>query len=265
MSRTPKRQPEPWQRLLTSADLFGDLCDVFPAAFFDTFATRFDRKPHAIELFKGVIDTGRAYVRGKWLKQAEKSKLLQYSGVHLIGAGVSARRLSEALQQLSKSDHASQMMSENLAAVLAGDGTSQHAQTAHAAIIAKNGPQSHLNAIQQLASALETAVGQIVALPQDDDDEDETRQRAFAFVEETNRTKVKVLPKNFALEEAARTFQALWEEFSTVAYIRGRYKHEIGGYDCDPGRALHQIIKELDSTVAESLAGTAIENIRAHL
>jgi hypothetical protein len=248
--------------LLTSADLFGDLCDVFPAAFFDTFATHFDRKPHAIELFKGVIDTGRAYVRGKWLKQAEKSKLLQYSGVHLIGAGVSARRLSEALQQLSKSDHASQMMNENLAAVLAGDGTLQHAQTAHAAIIAKNGPQSHLDAIQQLASALETAVGKIIALPQDDDDEDETRQRAFAFVEETNRTKVKVLPKNFALEEAARTFQPLWEEFSTVAYIRGRYKHEIGGYDCAPGRALHQIIRELDSTVAESLVGTAIENIR---
>ena len=213
-------------------------------------------------LFKGVIDTGHAYVRGKWLKQAEKSKLLQYSGVHMMGAGVSARQLSKALQQLSKSDLANQMVSVTLAKVLAADTSRPLASKAYICPAATSGPQSRLDVVKELASALEAAIDQIITLPLDDDDAAEARERAFTFVADANRTKVKVLPKNFALEEAARTFQPLWEEFSTVAYIRGRYKQEISRYDSEPGRALYQIIRKLDSTVAESLAGTAIEKIR---
>jgi hypothetical protein len=265
MSRTPKRDPEAWQRLLKSTDTYRDLCEIYPAAFFEGFVTHFDRGPEAVKLFKGVIDTGHAYVRGKWLKKAEKSKFLQYSGVHMMGAGDAARQLAKSLQQLSKSDLANQMVSSRLAKVLAADASTGQAQKAYFSPASSSGPQSRLDVVHQLALALEEAIDQIITLPLEDDDAAETRQRALTYVEEANRTKVKTLSKNFALEEAARAFQPLWEEFSTVAYIRGRYKHEIGGYDCDPGRALHQIIKELDSTVAESLAGTAIENIRVHL
>lgn len=127
---------------------------------------------------------------------------------------------------------------------------------------APSGPQSRLDVIQQLASALEAAIGQIITLPLDDDDAAEARERAFTFVADANRTKVKTLSKYFAVEEAARVFQPLWEEFSSIAYLRGGYKFTSQGYECEPGTALHQIIRKLDSTVAESLVGTAIENIR---
>ncbi|MEH6740874.1 MAG: hypothetical protein V7695_20355 [Sulfitobacter sp.] len=213
-------------------------------------------------LFKGVIDTGHAYVCGKWLKQAEKSNLLQYSGVHMMGAGVSARQLSEALQQLGKSDLANQIVSATLAKVLAADTSRPQALKAYICPAAPSGPQSRLDVIQQLASALEEAIGQIIALPLDGDDAAAARERAFTFVADANRTKVKTLSKYFAVQEAARAFQPLWEEFSSVAYLRGGYKFTSQGYECEPGTALHQIIRKLVSTVAESLVGTAIENVR---
>ncbi|MBS1302147.1 hypothetical protein [Loktanella sp. SALINAS62] len=261
MSQRQTRDPEPWQRLLTSADTHHDLCNLFPAAFVDSFATRFDRAPHPIEIFRGVIETGHAYVRGKWLKQAEKSKLLQYSGVHMMGAGVAARQLAASLNQLTKSDLANQMVSSKLAEALDADPGLTHGRKAYVTPNAPSGPQSQLATLHQLAIALEDGISQIIALPSEDDDADAARERAFDFVDDVNGRKVKVLSKYFAIEEAARAFQPLWERHSTTPFIRGRY-HETGGYDCAPGRALHQIVRKLDSTVAESLAGTAIENIR---
>lgn len=251
--------------MLTSGDAFSDLCDLYPAEFFEGFAAHFDRNPKPFDLFTGVLNTGQAYVRGKWEKKVDNDKLLKYSGVHLIGAGMSARRLSYELSQVSKSKRASQAVHTNLQAVLNQSETRPYASKAYQSIAFRNGPQSRLDAIHELASALEEAIGQIIALPEEYDEERDARQRAFEFVTDANNAAKKELPKNHALEEAARSFQPLWEEFSTVAYRRGRYKHEIGDYDCKPGNALFAIITKLDPTVAASLAGTAIENIQAQL
>jgi hypothetical protein len=265
MSSRPIRKRDPWEDLLTSEDAFSDLCDLYSAEFFEGFASHFNRNPMPFDLFKGVLNTAQAFMRGKWDKKVEYSKLLQYSGVHLIGAGMSARRLSYELRQVTKSERASQMLHVSLQTILDQSETLPLAKKVYRSIEFRNGPQSRLNAIRELASALEEALGQIIELPEEYDEERQSRQRAFEFVTETNGSSKQVLPKNHASEAAAKAFKPVWEEFSTVAYRRGRYKHEIGGYDCKPGDALIAIIGKLDPTVAVSLAGTAIENIHTQL
>jgi hypothetical protein len=254
---------DPWQTLLTSTDIFSDLCDIYTAEFLTDFAVHFNRAPQPFDLFQRVLSTAHAYVTAKAAKQAEVSKLLQNSGVHLIGAGLSARRLSYELSQISKSKRAAQLVDINLQSVLEDAETRPYATKAYRSARFRSGPQSRLDVIEELAAALEQAIGQIIALPVDYDGEKDARQRALEFVIEANSAAQKTLPKNHAMEQAARAFQPLWEAFSTVDYRRGRYHHEIGGYDCKPGNALFSIITKLDSTVAPSLAGTAIENLRA--
>ncbi|MGJ5621391.1 hypothetical protein [Sulfitobacter sp. MF3-043] len=265
MNRPPKTPLEPWQTLLTSSDIFSDLCDIYDANFFESFASRFDRNPKPFDLFKGVTSTAHAYVTGKWAKSAENSKLLQYSGVHLIGAGMSARRLSAELDQVAKSERAVDAVHNSLSATLENDVTRPHAAKAYRAIQFRAGPQSRLRVIQELASALEEAIEGVIDLPLEFVDEAAAKPIAFDFVSANNSNAQKTLPKNHPMEEAARAFKPPWEEFSSVAYRRGRFDHTIGGYNCEAGVALHQIIKKIDSNVALSLAGTAIENIRAQL
>lgn len=108
-------------------------------------------------------------------------------------------------------------------------------------------------------------MGRSSILSREYDEEKDARPRAFEFVTKANDAPKKRLPKNHAVEQAARAFQPVWEDLSTLPYRRGRYKHEIGDYDCKPGNALHAIIAKLDPTVAPSLAGTAIENIHTQL
>jgi hypothetical protein len=211
------------------------------------------------------LSTAHTYVTAKAAKQAEVSKLLQNSGVHLIGAGLSARRLSYELSQIGKSKRAAQLVDTNLQAVLDQDDARPYATKAYRSARFRSGPQSQLDVIEELAAALEQAIGQIIALPVDHDEEKDARQRALEFVIGANSTAQKTLPKNHAMEQAARAFQPLWEAFSTVDYRRGRYHHDIGGYDCKPGNALFAIITKLDPSVASSLAGTAIENMRTHV
>src|SRR6056297_950953 len=98
---------EPWERLLTSHDLFADLCDLYDPEFYITFACRFDRNPHPVALVQGVHETAKAYLEAKWRKRAARSQLLKHSGVHLMAAGLAARRLSYALSQVGKSARAS--------------------------------------------------------------------------------------------------------------------------------------------------------------
>lgn len=262
MSRPPLKPLEPWQNLLTSTDIFSDICDIYSAEFFADFTRHFDKDPQPFDLFKRVVSTAHAYVTGKWEKQAEKSKLLRYSGVHLIGAGLSARRLSYELSQVTKSKRAAQSLHANLRATLQQGETRPRAMTAYKSASFRSGPETSITVIQELASALEKAIGQIIALPLEYNEEPDAKQRALDFVVQANEAAQITLPKNHAVEEAARAFQPLWQEFSTLAYRRGRYRHEIGGYDCKPGNALFAIISKLDSTVAPSLIGTAIENLR---
>lgn len=262
MNPPPTKVRAPWQDLLTSPDLFADLSEIYSTEFFEGFVGHFDRNPQPFEVYLNVIQTAQAYVAGKWRKEAEKSKLLRYTGVHLIGAGLSARRLSEELAQVTKSERAAQTVQAHLEAVLAHGEPRPYARYAHRSALMRNGPQSRLSTIQELASALEAAIGEIIALPSAYDEEKDAKQRAFDFVTEANHTTQKPLPKNYPMEEAARAFRPLWEEFSSVAYRRGGYRNDIGGYNCKPGNALFAIITKLDSTVALSLAGTAIENIR---
>jgi hypothetical protein len=263
MSRQPIKAVDPWQDLLTSTDIFHGICEIYSADFFDEFVTHFDHAPQPSDLFKQVISTGQAYVTGKWLKQAENGKMLQYSGVHLIGAGLSARRLSYELSQVAKSKRAARDVYANLRAILSQDETGHHTIETYKTAMFRSGPQSQLTEIQELASALEESIEKIIALPAKYDEEKDAKQRALDFATEANSAAQKILPKNYAMEEAARVFKPLWEEFSSVAYRRGRYHHEIGGYDCKPGNALFAIITKLDPSIASSLAGTAIENLRA--
>ena len=265
MSRPLKKQLEPWQSLLTSSDIFSDICDIYDAKFFERFVSRFDGNPKPFDLFSGVTSTAHAYVAGKWAKSAENSKLLQYSAVHLIGAGMSARRLSAELGQVAKSAHVVDAIHNSLRATLENDVTRPHAAKAYRAIQFRAGPQSRLSVIQELASALEEAIKGVIDLPLEYDGEAAAKPIAFNFVSVTNSKAQKTLPKNHPMEEAARAFKPLWDEFSSVAYRRGRYDHTIGGYNCEAGVALHQIIAKIDFNVALSLAGTAIENIRSQL
>lgn len=259
------KRADPWQKLLTSSNIFNDLCDLYDADFYEEFASYFDRNPMVFDLFKGVHNTGHAYVMGKWAKKAENSDLLKFSGIHLIGAGLSARRLSYELSQVNKSAKVSRGVLANLQKVLRTSDARPHGDRTYRSIKFHNGPQSRLTAIHELASALEDAIGEIINLPAEYDDEKDARPRAFDFVTRANDAPKKRLPKNHAMEQAARAFQPLWEELSTLPYRRGRYKHELGDYDCKAGNALHAIITKLDPTVASSLAATAIENVHAQL
>lgn len=262
MGRKTKQASEPWQRLLHSKDLSVDLCAIYSTEFLEQFAQRFDREPDQIELLRGVIETGKAFVKGKWLKLSGKDRLLKFSGVHFIGAGLGARRVAESLRQLSKSDLASRGLTSSLADYVARSDHLPAAQEAYRAAISQSGPKTQLEALHQLASALEAAVEQLIPLPGEHEEEEEVRARALEFVETINSKPKKLTPKNHALEEAARAFRPLWERYSEIPYIRGRYRHEIGGYDSKPAEALFEIVTRLDSTIASSLAGTAIENIR---
>jgi hypothetical protein len=262
MSRLPTKQLEPWQVLQTSSDLFNDICDIYDAEFLIEFTSRFDGNPEPFDLFAGVANTARAYVMSKWAKSVESSTLLKYSGVHLIGAGLAARRLSDELTQVAKSKHAAHAIHGRLQATLKDDTTRPHAERAYKSAVFRTGPQSRLSVIQELASALEEAIEEIITLPPEYDEESDATPRAFEFVSATNDAFEKTLPKNYPMEQAARAFKPLWKEFSSVAYRRGRYDHTIGGYNCQAGVALHQIIAKLDTKVALSLAGTVIEKIR---
>lgn len=251
---------EPWQRLLTSKDLFSDFCDLYPPEFYVPYAKRFDRNPHPIALVRGVHATAKAYVMGKWRKRLDNSKLLKFSGSHLVGAGLAARRLAAELKQVNKSDLAAAIVVLRMGKEF-GDGR-DYGAVLEAARSKHLGPQSHLKSISETCAALESAIATVIDLPEDPDEELSAQRDAIYFVEEHNAEHKKVLSKNHPMESAAKAFRSVWEEFSTVTYVRGSYKPERSRYDCYPGDALHEIIAKLDSTAAASLAGTAIENIR---
>lgn len=265
MSPLPNRARQKWQELLTSQDMFSDLGDIYTFEFLEAFTCHFDSDPTPIDLFQGVERTGRAYIDAKWRKQVDKSMLLKYSGVHLLGAGLSARRLSEELGQVAKSTRANQNVQDNLRTIFNQSDIRPCGKRAFQSSSFRNGPQLRLAAIQELASALAEAIGAIVSLPEDYADEKAMKYEALDWVDEVNDAAQKTLSKNYAMEEAARAFKPTWEEFSSVAYRRGRYHHDIGGYDCKAGNALFAIITKLDTAVAPSLAGTAIENLRSQL
>lgn len=248
---------EPWERLLKSHDLFADLCDLFTPAFYISFAKRFDRHPHPIALVQGVHKTATAYVEAKWHKRVSQSQLLKFSGVHLLSAGLAARRMSYALAQISKSDRASQIVSFRYGKQLNERPLAQR--------LAKLGPQSRLTSLMETSAALEDAIASFLPLPDDPDEEKEYRSTALEFVKADNASTRQPLTKNHPMESAARAFQPVWTEFSTKQFARGRYKFDPPGYDSEAANALHDIVRTLDSTVPNSLAGTAIENVRKQL
>ncbi len=259
-----KKPIDVWEQLLLSPNLYDALWNIYSCDFLIPFAKRFNREPHPVELTKGVMKTARAYLEGKWLKEVERGKWLQYSGVHLVSAGLASRKLSYALAQLSKSSPAKhailQKLNDNLK-----NGNRDHAAVAYDAALKRGGPATQLLMLQELTAALEDAIGDLILLPEEYDEEKKTKPAALAFVETANDDISQTLTLNYPVEEAARAFKSVWEEYSTLPYRRGRYKHEIAGYDCKAGDALHAIIHCLDLSVASSLTGTAIENIRTTL
>mgnify|MGYP003133637569 CR=1 FL=1 len=246
---------EPWERLMTSHDLFADLCDLYEPEFYIPFASRFDREPHPVALVQGVHETAKAYLEATWRKCAARSQLLKHSGVHLIAAGLAARRLTYALSQISKSDRASTIIFLRY--------ERQTSERPLAQRLARFGPKARLQALSETSAALEAAIASFVTLPDDPADEKDRKPWALEFVEHFNAKRRKKLAKNHPMERAALAFQPMWEEFSSKRFARGPYKHDPPGYDSPAADALYEIIKRLDASIAPTLAGTAIENVRA--
>jgi len=247
---------EPWERLMTSRDLFADLCDLYEPEFYISFASRFDRDPHPVSLVKGVHETAKAYLEAKWRKRAAKSQLLKHSGVHLMAAGLAARRLTYALSQISKSDRASTIIFLRY--------EQQTSERPLAQRLARFGPEARLQALSETSAALEAAIASFITLPDDPADEKDRKPWALEFAEDFNaKPPRKKFTKNHPMECAARAFQPMWQEFSSKRFARGPYKHDPPGYDSPAADALYEIIKRLDASLAPTLAGTAIENVRA--
>ncbi|WIY27076.1 hypothetical protein [Parasedimentitalea psychrophila] len=261
-----KLRNEVWQRLMVSNDLFSDLSDVYTPDFFINFTRLFDKSPQPVELVLGVHNTARAYLSGKQAKTIEKSGFLKHTGKHLFSAGLAAQQLAYALRQVSKSDIAASMIQEGVSKYLTS--SQVRGTQAHRSAEARNGPEKPLNYLQDISEALTQSIGEIIPLPGEDDDEREFRHEAKFHAMALNKElseRREPLPKFHALETAASAFRPIWETYSKQKYIRGRYHHDRGGYVSEPGYTLYQIISKMDSQVAESLAGTAIENIRSQL
>ena len=246
---------EPWEALLESHDLFSDLCDLYQPDFYISYASRFDRNPHPVALVQGVHATAKAYVEAKWLKRATKSKLLKYSGVHMVDAGIAAKRLTYALGQISKSDRAAIIIGLRFERQLHDPLLVQRFRTL--------GPKARLQSLIDTSAALEAGIASFMPLPDDPDDEDEYRFSALEFVAEYNAKTFKKPRKNHPMECAARAFHPVWKEFSTRNFARGRYRYDPPGYDSPAADALQEIVRKLNSSVAPSLGSGPIDFRRA--
>lgn len=254
-----------WEILLESNNLDADLAEIYSHSFLEDFCRLFREGTAAHDLFGGVLTTAKAYLTGKQRQKIHKDSLRTYSGIHLRRAGIAARHLEYSLKQLSKSPYASAKIDENMRGhlpELTGRGLD-----AHTAANSRNGPSLPLAYLQELSGALSQAINDIYPLPiEDEEGEDRnTKYGTFSFVDSYNLDRAKSLvelPPHFALELASSTFRPIWECHSELAYSRGRYIHERGGYDSKPVRALFEIISKIDKSVPESLTGTAIEKTR---
>lgn len=260
---TRNKPNETWQRLIVSSDITSDLRDVYSAEFMADFTHKFDRSPQPANLVEGVYLTAQAYLTGKQQKAVEKSKMLTRTGTHILRAGLAAQQLAYELKQISKSHVAEEHYNDGLNIQL--QKADNHGSKLRGA---QNqfGPQNPLMDLRDLCAALEAAADEICRLPRTPDDRSPSDELALAFPDSFNmqhRSGAKRLAKNHAIECAAAAFRPMWEAYSDLKYIRGRYYFERGDYNSKPGQALHMIVQKLDSRVAESLAGTAIENIRA--
>jgi hypothetical protein len=215
---------------------------------------------------QGVNSTVVAYLKGQLKKTAQRSELLQHTGTHLIKAGVAAKQLQYSLKQINKSAIAEFVLYDQTANFLEtgnkrGKDTYKNAEF-------RNGPHDPFAYLRELSNALSLAANELIALPDKNEVENETARRAAEFVRETNAARKKGkkrLPKHHALEQAAIAFHPTWEIHSSKLYSKGGYRHDNGGYSSEATRAFHKIIAKIDSRVPESLAGTAIENIRKQL
>lgn len=262
MPREQRKRPiEPWENLLHSANIYDDLGAIYTNEFLLAFAEHFDRAPHPVELMEGVFATARAYVNGKWRKQIERDRWRKYSGVNLIRAGLSARRLAWSLRQIGKSGPATDAVLEQLGDTLR-EGDRALGRRAYQSSLNRSGPATQLRTIQELVASLEDAISELIEVPEDPNEEWGRKPYAINYVNEKNLSATRTLTKNFPVEEAARVFRPVWEKFSTVPYRRGRYYFELGRYDCKAGDALHEILSRLDRSIAPSLSGTAIENTK---
>lgn len=260
-----KRPFETWETLLESNDLDTDLAEIYSHNFFEDFKRLFREGTEAHDLFGGVLTTANAYLTGKQQQKTHKDSLRTHSGIHLRRAGIAARHLEYSLRQLSKSPYVSAKITGHLfehLPKLKGRGLDTHK-----AAISRIGPSSPLAYLQELSGALTQAISDIYPLPEEDEEGENSQSRidAYKFVKSHNRERessLEGLPPHYALQLAASTFRPIWERHSALAYTRGRYIHERGGYDSKPVRALYEIISRIDESVPESLAGTAIENVR---
>ncbi|MBL4874440.1 MAG: hypothetical protein JKY41_13915 [Rhodobacteraceae bacterium] len=257
---------ETWERLYSSNNVKAEIDKIYTSDFFFDFVRHFDKDPHPYELYKGVFDTVEAYLIGKREYATHYSELREHSGIHLRRAGIAARTLQNSLKQLSKSALAETLLHDNFGKHLQSQNGRGH--DAYNSVVFRNGPSHPLEFLQELSNAFALAVNDIKPLPEEDEEAENRSARFHArhFANEFNEEHATSLGKiavHHALESAAVAFRPTWEQFSSEKYARGRYRHERGGYDSMAVFALYRIISKIDSTIKETLVGTAIENIRS--
>ena len=257
------RPKELWETLYKSNNIHADIAKIYPSEFYFDLTTHFDKSPKPFELIKCVNATVIAYLKGKQEKAANQSHLLQHSGAHYVKAGIAAKQLEYSLRQISKSALAETVLHELTAKFF--DTDAQRGLNVYNNTAFNTGPHNPLAFIAELSKALSLAANDILELPHKDENEKETSVRAANFVKKENEMRKdgnKTLAAHHALEKAASAFRETWEQHSTKLFSKGRYHHDKGGYASDATRAFHKIIAQIDLQIPESLAGTAIENIR---
>lgn len=262
-----KEQPEElWETLCKSNDIHTDLAEIYPFDFFTGLASHFDKSPKPFELVQGVNSTVVAYLKGQIKKAEYRSELLQYTGAHLIKAGVAAKQLQYSLKQISRSRVAESVLYNKTAHLFSKN--DQRGKQAYENVKFRNGPRDPFAYLREISNALSLAANEIIELPDKNETEATTAWRASQFVKKINAERKdgkKKLPAHYALEAAAIAFHPTWESHSSKIYSRGRYDHGRGGYASEATSAFHKIISKIDTRVPESLAGTAIENSRKQL
>ena len=169
-----------WGKLSESSDLTRDLITIYNKEFFVEFTKFFDNDPHPLDLVETTLDTARAYIIGWQAKQANTSNFGNFTGRHILKAGVAARDLEYSLRQLSKSDLAAFIIHWNMRNVI--DGTSIKTDYLLDYIQRQFGPANPLEVYRLFADAISQAVDGLIGLP--DEDETEKQNIRYGFMHE---------------------------------------------------------------------------------
>ena len=206
-----------WKKLNESSDLTRDLLTIYNKDFFVELTNHFDADPDPLGLLDATLDTARAYIHGWHKKRANKSSFGNFSGRHILKAGVAARNLEYSLSQISKSDLASFLLNWNLEND--ANGKSQKADQILNYIKTRYGPADPLDIYRIFSGAMASAANDIIPLPDDDETEKQYIARGDEYSKVVQSDKWSRTPKlsaHYALDQAAITFKPLWKANQTA-------------------------------------------------